>query len=92
VEEIMERTNAELARMYGLTEKDIEGYRTLAARHQNRKPVEWWLDWAARAHQEFVKDGEYAAATKIGDGLKEEGRWTDYDEEMFKKYLEGQQP
>jgi hypothetical protein len=88
----MERTNAELAKMYGLTERDIEGYRKVAALHGNRKPVEWWLDMAARAHQEFIKDGEAAAATKIRGGLKEEGRWTDYDEEMFKKYVEGQQP
>jgi hypothetical protein len=74
----MERTNPELAKMYGLTDKDIEGYRKLAATHSNRKPVEWWLDLAARAHHEFMKDGEAAAAGKIRDGLKAEGRWTGY--------------
>jgi hypothetical protein len=36
--------------------------------------------------------GESAAATKIRDGLKEEELWSDYDEGLFKKYVEGQQP
>ena len=73
--------------MYGLAERDIEGYRRLAARHHNRKPVEWWLEWAANAGREFMKDGEEAAARKIFEGSKAERRLTDYDRQQFKEHF-----
>jgi len=88
----MEHTNAELAKKYNLTEEQIEGYRRLAATHNNRKPVEWWLEWAASAGREFMKDGEAAAAKKIMAGLESEGRATDADRKAFMQYLEGLRP
>jgi hypothetical protein len=80
----MEHTNAELAKMYGLTEEQIEGYRRLAKRFHDRKPVEWWLDLAARAGQEMRKGGEKEMAKRIMAGLEAEGRATDADREAFK--------
>jgi hypothetical protein len=88
----MEHTNAELAKTYGLTEEQIEGYRRLAKLFRDRKPVEWWLDWAAKAGQEFRKGGERATAEKLMAGLEADGLATDADREAFKRYLEGLQP
>jgi hypothetical protein len=51
---VMEHTDEELAKMYGLTEKDIERYRELT--QPFRKPVEWWRDFAARANYELGKN------------------------------------
>jgi hypothetical protein len=88
----MEYTNAELAEMYGLTEEQIEGYRRLAKQHLDRKPVEWWLDFAAKAGKEFRKSGDEITARKIMEGLESEGRATDADREAFKEYLESIKP
>jgi hypothetical protein len=67
--------------------KDIERYRETARLHGNRKRVEWWLDMAARAHHEFMKDGE-AAAAKKNQRRTQSGR-ADYDEETYRRSFEG---